>query len=541
MKLEDLLQFDDVIIQCHDNPDADAIASGFALWEYLTGRGKSPRLVYSGKWRVSKPNLKRMCQLCRIPLEYQPDPGEVPEAELLVMVDCQPGQNNVSPLRGRHVAVIDHHTVSGRREQVWAAEVHDSYGACATVLWELLCRAGCGDQISLEASTALYFGLYMDTTYFKRLKYPLDQDMVGTLSFDPGIFGQLKTCIFSQEEIAAFGKALTTCRYNTLYDFAVVESPPCDPNLLGAISDQMMEVQFVDVCAAYCLLPDNSVKLSVRSYDPDVLAYRLVEQVTLGMGGGGGSEDKAGGTLTAGAVAEACREDGGDGLSAAAGRLIYDRIADCLARGSAGQTPDRRTVDGLLQGTPAGEFLRRARQGEAEAQHKLGVCFAYGRGVRQDWDQAVEWYRKAAEQGCAAAQKDLGVCYARGKGVAQDWGEAVRWYRLAAENGDTRAQCNLAQRFYKGEGIRRSFEQAAEWYRKAAEQGYSWAQYKLGRCFAAGEGVPQDWKQAVHWYTRAAEQGVREAMERLAACYENGLGVARAPERAALWREKAGS
>ena len=275
MKLEELLQFDDIMIQCHDNPDADAIASGFALWEYLTGRGKSPRLVYSGSWPVSKPNLKRMCQLCRIPLEHLPDPESVPEAELLVTVDCQPGQNNVSPLRGKRVAVIDHHTVSGQKVRAWASEVHDNYGACATILWELLCRAGCGDRISLEASTALYFGLYMDTTYFKRLKYPLDQEMVGALPFDPGIFGQLKTCIFSQEEIAAFGRALTACRYNTLYDFAVVESPPCDPNLLGAVSDQMMEVQFVDVCAAYCLLPDNSVKLSVRSYDPDVLAYRL--------------------------------------------------------------------------------------------------------------------------------------------------------------------------------------------------------------------------------------------------------------------------
>ena len=36
MKLNDLLKFNDIVIQCHDNPDADALASGYALYWYLT-------------------------------------------------------------------------------------------------------------------------------------------------------------------------------------------------------------------------------------------------------------------------------------------------------------------------------------------------------------------------------------------------------------------------------------------------------------------------------------------------------------------------
>ena len=31
MRLEALLKFDDIVIQCHDDPDADTIASGFTL------------------------------------------------------------------------------------------------------------------------------------------------------------------------------------------------------------------------------------------------------------------------------------------------------------------------------------------------------------------------------------------------------------------------------------------------------------------------------------------------------------------------------
>lgn len=32
MKLKELLHYDNIVIQCHDNPDADAIASGYGLY-----------------------------------------------------------------------------------------------------------------------------------------------------------------------------------------------------------------------------------------------------------------------------------------------------------------------------------------------------------------------------------------------------------------------------------------------------------------------------------------------------------------------------
>ena len=46
--------------------------------------------------------------------------------------------------------------------------------------------------------------------------------------------------------------------------------------------------------------------------------------------------------------------------------------------------------------------------------------YANGQGVRQDYTQAVQWFRKAAEQGDAKAQYNLGVAYDNGHGVRQD-------------------------------------------------------------------------------------------------------------------------
>ena len=42
MTLEDLLRYENIVIQCHDDPDADAIASGYALLKYLQSKGEVP-------------------------------------------------------------------------------------------------------------------------------------------------------------------------------------------------------------------------------------------------------------------------------------------------------------------------------------------------------------------------------------------------------------------------------------------------------------------------------------------------------------------
>ena len=101
-----------------------------------------------------------------------------------------------------------------------------------------------------------------------------------------------------------------------------------------------------------------------------------------------------------------------------------------------------------------------AEQGDADAQHRMGHCYAKGIYTAKDDVQAAAWYRKAAEQGLAVAQYVLGGCYAEGKGVAKD------------------------------------FVQAVKWWRKAEEQGAGMATYYLGCCYANGEGVARDLVEA---------------------------------------------
>lgn len=78
-------------------------------------------------------------------------------------------------------------------------------------------------------------------------------------------------------------------------------------------------------------------------------------------------------------------------------------------------------------------------QGDASVQYNLGVCYANGTGVEQNYIKAVGYYQQAAEQGFAEAQYDLAVCYTKGQGVEQNDTEALKWFQKAAEQGHKKA------------------------------------------------------------------------------------------------------
>ena len=86
------------------------------------------------------------------------------------------------------------------------------------------------------------------------------------------------------------------------------------------------------------------------------------------------------------------------------------------------------------------EIAPLARAGNADAQHLLGLMYYMGRGVAQDYKQALEWHRKAALQGKADAQYVVGAMYYTGNAVIQDHKQAVTWFRKAAEQGHPDAQ-----------------------------------------------------------------------------------------------------
>jgi len=291
LSLRDFDKYDDIVIQCHDNPDADALASGYALKWYLDKQGKKTRFVYGGRAPLSKSNLVLMKENLNIEAEYV---TELDKPKLLITVDCQYGESNVTKFEADSIAVIDHHQVSGPLPQM--SEVRSNYGSCATVMYELLLQEGIDINEDTDLATALYYGLMTDTGGFAEVSHPSDKDLRDFAKPRQTDIILFKNSNISREELVIAGDALKHAHYNEDKNYALVEAMPCDPNILGIISDMLLEVDSVNCCLVYSLL-DFGIKISVRSCIKEVKASELAAYITNGFGGGGGHVVKAGGLL----------------------------------------------------------------------------------------------------------------------------------------------------------------------------------------------------------------------------------------------------
>ncbi len=297
MRLSDLEQYDAITIQCHDNPDADALASGYGLYCYFKSKGNMVRLVYSGRNKIQKSNLCLMVDKLKLPVEYidVSETGVMEVEGLLITVDCQYGSGNVTGLKAKNVAVIDHHQLD--REAIGMCVINPNLGSCATLVWKLLQEEGFDIGSDPYLGTALYYGLYTDTNQFSELYNPLDMDMREAVNADKGLITLFRNSNISLKELEIAGIALIRYSYNNDYEFAVIKAQPCDPNILGLISDFLLQVDAIKTCVVFNEVNDG-FKFSVRSCIWEVNASELAEFLAEGIGSGGGHYEKAGGFIS---------------------------------------------------------------------------------------------------------------------------------------------------------------------------------------------------------------------------------------------------
>lgn len=296
MRLCDLEKYNTITIQCHDNPDADALASGFGLYCYFSSKGINTRLVYSGKNKIQKANICMMVDKLSIPVEYIARNTEEPcrVEGLLVTVDGQYGAGNVTRIVADEVAIIDHH--KEEIKDVKLSRIESQLGSCSTLVWKMLKEADY-QEFDKKLSTALYYGLFMDTNMFAEIFHPEDMDMRDSLEFDKNLITRFRNSNLSLQELEIAGIAMIRTSYNSDYRFAMIHAQKCDPNIMGIISDFLLQVDEVDTCVVFNEEYDG-YKFSVRSCVEEVNANELAAYLAQGIGSGGGHSEKAGGFIS---------------------------------------------------------------------------------------------------------------------------------------------------------------------------------------------------------------------------------------------------
>lgn len=159
-------------------------------------------------------------------------------------------------------------------------------------------------------------------------------------------------------------------------------------------------------------------------------------------------------------------------------------------------------------------WLPLAEAGSAEAANNIGHMYEEGLGVAQNYQTAMDWYRKAAQQELPQAQHNVGLLYYNGYGVAANPREGVRWFRLAANQQLAESEYMLGVAYQSGEGVELDYAEARRWFLLSARQGYGNAQMMYAYLLLAGDGAPDTEPapgRAYVWAQVAARHGQTSA------------------------------
>jgi TPR repeat protein len=176
-----------------------------------------------------------------------------------------------------------------------------------------------------------------------------------------------------------------------------------------------------------------------------------------------------------------------------------------------------------------------ADAGNAAAMCNVGLFYETGKGTTADSVEAVNWYTKAADKNYLPGLVNLASMYER----AQDFGKAFTRYKQAADLNDVGAMVKLAHLYQEGLGTEENTTEAVKWYQKAADLNNSTAMTNLGVLYSRGVGVQLDDDAAMKWFHKAADLKNPAAMNAIGGMYDSGHGVKQDPAEAMKWYKKA--
>lgn len=153
-------------------------------------------------------------------------------------------------------------------------------------------------------------------------------------------------------------------------------------------------------------------------------------------------------------------------------------------------------------------YERAAQLGYGIAQLTLAKLYEKGVGTEKSDALAQTWYLRAANQLDPEAQFYLAEFYQQRNNFSQ----AVSYYRKASDQDYIPAQYALSMSLLKGEGVIQDTNKAQQLLLKVAQSGSAIAQFKLGELLLDKEQVAE----ARVWLSKASEQAFDKATALLA-------------------------
>lgn len=296
-----------VLVQTHDYPDIDAVASAWGLAELLGRRGFLAECSYRGKIRAR--SLARLVAELGLPLLDEPSPlaergaagAEAPggpaaarraRTRQIVVVDASPSNGNVSLYEGELVGVIDHHCKSAEPEAPFV-DLRPELASCSSMIRGYWREAG--ETPPRDLATALLAGIQSDTDFLSRRASPEDFAAYAAL-FADGDFERASRIVRTVLDLRELGLVVRALESSELREGLLWASlpGPSGQEVLAVLAEFVLRTE--EIRAAVVMeRGEGGVHLSVRSKDPALSAFALVRSALDGLGAGGGHSHSAGG------------------------------------------------------------------------------------------------------------------------------------------------------------------------------------------------------------------------------------------------------
>lgn len=282
------------VIVMHNNPDPDAIATGWAIRFLLESKLHKPvRLVGSGD--IVRAENRHMIRLLQPPFELLDEfhPGQ---GDAVILVDCGPDATNhlVCDEAIRPVAVIDHHDPQ-LLVRLPLMDIRPHVAASASIAATYLRQQQLEPDTRL--ATAMLYAIHTETQGYETYHSRVDRAVLPWLMrrADPALLAEIENAPLSREY---FGDLVLALQGTFVYEDAALCILPRaqGPEIIGEVADLLIRCEGIHrvLCGA---VSRNGVLLSVRTDDIGGNATRLLNETLQGLGRGGGHAHRSGGKL----------------------------------------------------------------------------------------------------------------------------------------------------------------------------------------------------------------------------------------------------
>lgn len=293
--LEVLDAYDEVVVVSHDNPDPDAIATGWALSVLVKKKLEKPVRVLAGG-AVERAENIRMIELLKPPIRLV-DEWNLEGNLGVVFVDCTPvSSNHILVDTGiKPAAVLDHHEFEKKRFRVSFRDIRPRVAALASMATEYLREQKI--EPSTELATALLYAIRTETVGWQAIYARVDRRAITWLTdrCDPAKLNDITNAALPRPY---FGDLLLAIESTFIYEDAALCFLPRAhvPEIVGEVADLLIRCGGIHrvLCAA---LFEKDLLISARSSREGGDAVLLLEKTLKRMGTCGGHRHRAGGKV----------------------------------------------------------------------------------------------------------------------------------------------------------------------------------------------------------------------------------------------------